>query len=108
MPTSVFSGWRDRAGVFAVMVVLTASGPALAGGKRDLNTDLLAANCAVCHGSNGAKVKFIPSLKGMSRVKIAEALQAYKAGNRSATIMNRLAKGLSSAQIDALAKHYGN
>jgi sulfide dehydrogenase cytochrome subunit len=36
----------------------------------------------------------------------ADAMRAYKSGDRAATIMNRIAKGFSDAEIDALARYF--
>lgn len=66
---------------------------------------VLAASCATCHGPGLAGA--IPSLKGRRSADIAAALKAFQSGERPATIMTRLSKGWSAAEIDALAVKLG-
>jgi sulfide dehydrogenase cytochrome subunit len=33
-------------------------------------------------------------------------MRAYKSGDRTGTIMNRIAKGFSEAEIDAMARYF--
>jgi len=63
----------------------------------------LAAGCSACHGTNGESVAGPRSLAGMPRQEIADALRAFKAGERPGTVMPQLAKGYTDDEIDALA-----
>lgn len=67
----------------------------------------LAANCAACHGTNGATVgnAFRP-LAGMPREMIVETMQAFRSGSRPATIMHQLSKGYTDEQIAAMAAFF--
>jgi len=68
----------------------------------------LAWTCAGCHGPAGASPgRTIPTIAGLRPRHFSEALQRYRSGERSFYVMRIIAKGLSDAEIDALAKHYG-
>ena len=64
---------------------------------------LLALSCAGCHGPDGQSPGPIPSLKGQSEAAIAAALRDFRAGRRPSTVMGRIAKGYSDAEIEAVA-----
>jgi sulfide dehydrogenase cytochrome subunit len=64
---------------------------------------VLAESCATCHGPGLKGSGAVPSLKGQRAADLASKLKAFQAGERPATIMTRLSKGWSSAEIDALA-----
>lgn len=64
----------------------------------------LAFTCAGCHGTDGSSVgPSSPSIAGMDPEVFIDAMQEYKADGRNSTIMNRIAKGYSEAQIEAMA-----
>jgi len=67
---------------------------------------LLAASCSGCHGS-AAGQGGLPRLDGLTAAELAEALRAFRAGRREATLMNRLAAGYSDDEIDRLARVIG-
>ena len=66
----------------------------------------LAATCAGCHGTGGMSSAGMPRLAGMPRDQLKRALQDYKSGVRTGTVMPQLAKGYTDAQIDAIAAWY--
>lgn len=72
----------------------------------------LAASCAACHGTQGNAVSYdkstisTPVLAGASKADIISKLQAFKSGERSATVMQRHAKGLTADEITALAEYF--
>ncbi|MGF1526740.1 MAG: c-type cytochrome [Candidatus Competibacterales bacterium] len=66
---------------------------------------LLAASCSGCHGSTGTAPAAVPSLEGLSADHIRRAMLDYRADRRPATVMNRIAKGYSEADIEVLARH---
>ncbi len=71
------------------------------------NAALVAANCAVCHGQGGAGAGDLPGLDKSSAAQIAENMRAMRDGKKPSTIMGRIAKGYSDAQIDAVANQLG-
>jgi sulfide dehydrogenase cytochrome subunit len=68
---------------------------------------MLGNTCAGCHGTNGvSQGTAIPNLAGKSVDTIKESMQAYKKGDRTSTIMGRLAKGYSDEEIVAMAEFF--
>lgn len=85
----------------AACAALLAVAPAAA---QNANPQLLSLSCAGCHGPGGHSPGTIPSIYGRSAPAIAETMRAFRADQRPATVMNRIAKGYSDAEIDALAR----
>lgn len=67
---------------------------------------VLGLSCTACHGTNGHSPGSIPTIAGKTPDFIANAMRDFRDGKRPATVMNRLAKGYTDAQIDALAAYY--
>ena len=84
----------------AVLVATTSA--AAQGSDPDLARDL-AATCANCHGTNGVSRGGTATLAGQSRDDIVRAMQGYKSGAKTGTIMPQLAKGYSDAEIELAA-----
>ena len=65
----------------------------------------LYASCAGCHGTEGraAPGSSLPPLAGQSRDALVASMKAFQDGSRPSTIMQQLAKGYSSEQIDLIA-----
>jgi sulfide dehydrogenase cytochrome subunit len=67
---------------------------------------MLSNTCAGCHGTNGASAGGpMPSIAGLSKRYISQALNDYKSGKRPSTIMGRIARGYSDLEIEAIASH---
>jgi sulfide dehydrogenase cytochrome subunit len=45
----------------------------------------------------------VPRLAGLDRATIVRALQEFRSGQRAATVMDRIAKGFTDAEIQAIA-----
>ncbi|HEX7007656.1 MAG TPA: c-type cytochrome [Alphaproteobacteria bacterium] len=90
----------------AVGVALGAAGAAWS--EEAPNGAALALACAACHGTDGVSPGAIPSIRGKSAAYIEEALTDFKAGTRPSTVMNRLAKSYSTAEIKALAVFFSS
>ena len=95
---------RSMQVVFAVMLGLLAA-PALLW-AADASPAMLGNACAPCHGSDGKSPGAIPALSGKSADYIAQRMLEFKAGSRAGTVMNRIAKGYTDAEIAALAQHF--
>ena len=59
-----------------------------------------ASSCAGCHGRASA---LIAPLRGQAPEAIAEAMRDYRTGARPATLMDRIAKGFSEEETQAIA-----
>ncbi len=67
----------------------------------------VAAKCTACHGADGrASNRAWPSLAGLSKGYLIEALKAYKAGNRSNAMMGGIVKDLSDPDAESVAAYY--
>lgn len=71
---------------------------------------VLAAQCAACHGPGGRSSGAIPSLDGWGPRALRERLLSLRntTPSAAATVMPRLMKGMTDAQIDALAQWFGS
>jgi sulfide dehydrogenase cytochrome subunit len=68
---------------------------------------MLANTCAGCHGTNGSSVgPASPTIAGISRDYFIESMKAYQSGDRLSTIMQRIAKGYSEAEIELMADYF--
>lgn len=89
--------------VAAIAAALTAcAGAAVA---QDAKSPPLAVGaCAGCHGQNGEGMGSTPKIVGYAKADLAAILQSFKKDERKpSSIMNRIAKGYSDADVEAIA-----
>ncbi|MFT8245703.1 c-type cytochrome [Roseomonas sp. BN140053] len=67
---------------------------------------LVAEACLGCHGPGGAGGNGVPALAGRSKAELVAAIAAFRANERPATIMNRIARGYSEAEMAAALDHF--
>jgi sulfide dehydrogenase cytochrome subunit len=90
--------------IFA-LAVLAAS--LAAGAAQSAELPAAAAVCANCHGTDGRKDGPIPAIAGKPAILIAGKLREFKADKvANATVMPRLVKGLTEAEIDTVATYF--
>jgi sulfide dehydrogenase cytochrome subunit len=65
-----------------------------------------AAACSGCHPASTRVTSPVPRLAGLDRAAIIRAMQDFRAGTRAATVMDRIAKGFTDAEIQAIAAWY--
>jgi sulfide dehydrogenase cytochrome subunit len=70
--------------------------------------DYLAAGCAGCHGQRGEGHGAFPPLAGQPPAALLQSLRDFKSDRRSATVMPRIAKGYSDAELVRLARYFAN
>ncbi|WP_213998403.1 cytochrome c [Arsukibacterium sp.] len=64
-------------------------------------------SCTACHGRNGiSSHPNYPNLAGRSEGELANALTAYRSGERKHALMTPQARGLNDADITALAYYF--
>ena len=100
-----------RSALFAVMggiLFFSWSAQAEAGESTLAYGERLATNCFTCHGDGVANLGDIPSLTGLSAARIKSVLADFQTGHKPATIMNRISKGYSDAEIAAIAAYLEN
>ena len=75
---------------------------------RDVTDDnigqTIGVTCFGCHGYNGVSQGVAPSLRG--RRDIAATLVEFKSGRRHGSIMDRIAKGYSDTEMDAVGRFF--
>lgn len=67
---------------------------------------LAAQGCLGCHGPGGKGAGGAPAIAGRDRAELAAAMAAFRANERPATIMNRIARGYTDAEVAAMADHF--
>ena len=87
--------------IVASAIVLSMAGMALAA-----DAPPGAAGCSGCHASNARVETPVPPLNGRPAADIATAMNEYKSGARKGTIMDRIAKGFSEQETQAIATWY--
>jgi cytochrome c553 len=83
-------------GCLAIAAAVTASAEPPAG----------AASCTGCHPASTRVTSPVVRLAGLERAAIVKALQEFRAGQRAATVMDRIAKGFTDDEIQAIAAWY--
>lgn len=78
----------------------TVADPAMSRGAA------LAHACAACHGPNGRSQGAIPSIDNLSAEDFKAVLKAFRSDASKGTVMNRIARGLDDAEIDAVAAYF--
>lgn len=87
-----------------VLVALALATPAAAAGTMPPPG---ASACSGCHATDSRVRTRVPRLVGRKPAEIVGALAEFKAGKRPATVMDRIAKGFSDDEIQAIAAWYG-
>ncbi len=62
-----------------------------------------AAACSGCHPASPRVISPVPRLAGVDQAAIVRALLEFRSGQRPATVMDRIAKGFTDDEIQALA-----
>ncbi|MFO1147366.1 MAG: c-type cytochrome [Alsobacter sp.] len=89
-----------RAGGLAVLACLAV--PAMAVPARAAMAPPGATSCSGCHGASPA-ASVGPVLRGRPAQDLAAAMLGFRDGTTPATVMDRIAKGFSPEEIQAIA-----
>jgi cytochrome c553 len=65
-----------------------------------------AASCTGCHPASPRVTSPVPRLAGQDRAAIVRAMQEFRSGQRAGTVMDRIAKGFTDDEIQAIAAWY--
>lgn len=65
-----------------------------------------AAACTGCHPASTRVTSPVPRLAGLDRAVIVRAMQDFRSGKRAGTVMDRIAKGFTDEEIQAMAAWY--
>jgi sulfide dehydrogenase cytochrome subunit len=102
---SLLSNATRGAAAGLALLAITVSSPALAEQPPAPN---VAQGCIGCHGQAGAGVGTIPAIAGYDRDDFITHWGEFRANERPATIMNRIARGYSDAEVAALAEYFSS
>ena len=62
-----------------------------------------ASSCSGCHPSSASAETKVPPLRRRDPAEIVSAMQAFRSGERSSSVMGRIAKGFSDDESKAIA-----
>ena len=62
--------------------------------------------CSGCHAVSARVGTPVPRIIGLDRAVIVKAMQEFRSGQRAATVMDRIAKGFTDDEIQAIAAWY--
>ena len=65
-----------------------------------------AASCSGCHAAAADAASPVPRLAGQQQAAIVRAMQDFRTGARPATVMDRIARGYTDGEIQAIAEWY--
>jgi sulfide dehydrogenase cytochrome subunit len=83
-------------GFAAIPVSLAASAEAPPG----------AASCSGCHATSAGVNTPVPPLTGRNAAEFVAQMQAFRSGQRQATVMDKIAKGFTETEVQAIAAWY--
>ena len=67
-----------------------------------------AAACSGCHPASTRVSSPVPRLAGLDQARIVRAMEDFRSGKRAATVMDRIAKGFTDYEIQAIAAWYAS
>lgn len=71
--------------------------------------EMLAYTCAGCHGTDGVSSgPAAPTIAGLDFDYLVDSMHQFQAGERRSTIMKRIAKGYTEAEIEAMSKFFAD
>ncbi|EWH02697.1 c-type cytochrome [Halomonas sp. BC04] len=73
----------------------------------DAQLEVMAGGCASCHGTDGRLTGSVPTIAGRPADVLASRLLDFKhKEDDEVTVMDRIAKGFTDAELRALARHF--
>lgn len=91
--------------IIALTAGILAAAPAAA---QTAQTPLVALSCAGCHSPGGTGDGPMPRIAGYDREQFLKTWAAFRANERPATIMNRIARGYTDAEVAVLADYFAS
>lgn len=79
---------------------------ALAIGPARAQAPLAAEGCIGCHGPNGSGAGGVPAIAGRDASELRTMLIAFRTNERPGTIMGRVARGYTEAELAEMSEHF--
>ena len=89
--------------LLGVVALVASAGAALAASPEP---PAGASSCSGCHAAGARVDTTVPRLIGRSAADIVAQMQAFKSGQKPSTVMDRIAKGFTDAEVQAIADWY--
>ena len=95
----ISDGSMSKVVATAIVAVATAAAAVVASAEPPAG----AAGCSGCHPASPRVTSPVPGIAGSDRAAIVRAMQDFRSGQRAATVMDRIAKGFTDDEIQAIA-----
>lgn len=89
-----------------IALIATSAGTQMSLAASESMIALTAEACTSCHGPAGHSLGEMPTIGGMPQDNLVDALQGFRDGSRSGTIMNRLVGPLTDEDIAMIAAYF--
>jgi len=91
----------------AATALFVAAGLTAGPAQADMASGAVLTNtCYSCHGTDGKSAGDMPTIAGKTKAFIITKLTDAKKGTADTTVMNRIAKGFTDAEIKAIAEFF--
>jgi cytochrome subunit of sulfide dehydrogenase len=92
--------------ILAAALLGAALAATLPWGTARAQAPLAAEGCIGCHGPNGSGAGATPALAGRDASELRAMLLAFRANERPGTIMGRVARGYTEAELGQVSEHF--
>lgn len=91
----------------ATLVLTLAAWPVAARAQGE-TAPLAALSCTGCHAAALRAASPVPRIHGRKAAELSAILRIYQSGKAPATVMDRIARGYTGEEIDALAAWFAS
>lgn len=105
-PRSDYGDFKVRACGHCTLVWVIGLGMSAPVCAEGPSGEVLVNTCFSCHGTDGHSAGAMPSIAGKDPDYIERRLIDYREDRLQGTVMNRIAKGFSDAEIMRLARYF--
>ncbi len=68
--------------------------------------EIISSTCNSCHGPNGKSAGAIPSIAGLEKAYMVEAMKDFKSGKRPSSVMKKHAVGYTEAEYAEMGEFF--
>jgi len=90
----------------ALCLLSTAVHASTPDAARSAHARNLAANCTTCHATDSRDAGPIPRLGGQAKAELLQKLNAFRTGERPATVMHQIARGYTDEQLELIIAYF--